>query len=436
MTYNEAQDFIAYAEGFGSRLGLDAIRELLKRLANPQDKRPVVHIAGTNGKGSIFAFLDAILREGGYRVGRYISPTLFTYLERFMINGVSMDEETFARLAERVQAVCRAMADEGFAHPTAFEVETAIAFLYFSEENVDIILLETGMGGREDATNVVAKPIATVFSSISRDHMAFLGDSIALIAREKAGIMRERVPVVLAPMDDTARGVLLEHAEVLCANVVDVGAQEQSLDTVNCDGNGSTFVYEGQRYHISLSGMFQIDNAKTAIAVCRVIQPQFPLREEQIVNGLAKARWAGRFEIMRTTPYTLLRDGAHNPDAARRLKESLLYCFPDCRYHFILGMYRDKEHDVVLRELLPIATSLTAVTPPNPKRALPAEQLFQEAQAIAEELQLWQTSQPVALLLGEPLETAQEQLKQHFSMDAEDVVIVCGSLSLAQIMGN
>ena len=252
MTYEEALQFIDYTNSFGSRLGLDSIRELLNRLGNPQNRCKVIHIAGTNGKGSIFAFLESGLRQGGYRVGRYISPTIFTYLERFQINGSYMKQAVFASLAERVAKECQEMEAEGFLHPTAFEVETAIAFLYFGQEQVDVVLLETGMGGREDATNVVEKPLATVFASISKDHMAFLGDTLAEIAYQKAGIMRDKTPCVLAPMAEEARETLRTEAKRLNCPVVEV--DENAIEVRNMSLEGTEFAYDGTVLNIALLG--------------------------------------------------------------------------------------------------------------------------------------------------------------------------------------
>lgn len=210
MTYEEAYLYMKEAGKRGSVYGTETVKELLLRLGNPQDRVPVVHIAGTNGKGSIFAFVGHILEDAGYVVGRYISPTIFTYLERFQINGYYMKESEFARIMETVIPVCEDMEEAGLPIPTAFELETAVAFLYFVQKKVDIVLLETGMGGKNDATNVVKQPLCTVLASISRDHMQFLGDTLQEILEQKMGILREQVPCVAYPMQDEMRQIWLK----------------------------------------------------------------------------------------------------------------------------------------------------------------------------------------------------------------------------------
>ncbi|MDD5949109.1 MAG: bifunctional folylpolyglutamate synthase/dihydrofolate synthase [Lachnospiraceae bacterium] len=423
MNYQQAYEFIQYSESFGKRLGLKTVKELLRRLDNPQNRRPVIHIAGTNGKGSVFAFLESGLKAGGYRVGRYISPTLFTYLERFQINGEYISEETFAALAEPVEEACRAMVQDGFLHPTVFEVETAIAFLYFAREMVDVVLLETGMGGSEDATNVVDHPLATVFCSISKDHMAFLGNSLTEIAEKKAGIMRKQVPVVIAPMVQECREVLLKKAADYECEVLEVVSPKAEYSI-----EGTRFVYEDREYTIPLLGTFQPDNAACAITVWNRLKEQFPMSEEAFAQGLARTVWKGRFEIMGKRPY-VVRDGAHNADAIRRLKETLAVYFSGRDLHFVIGVFQDKEYSRMLTEIVPMAQSIYTVTPPNRERALPAEQLKQETERVLKEC-----------LGGEQIVVkAFEQVEEALSeavrgSNPEDVVVLFGSLSLARFL--
>ena len=200
MTYEEARSYIEYTDTMGSVLGLDSIKELLRRLGDPQDAVPVIHIAGTNGKGSICAFLDEILESAGYSVGRYISPTIFTYLERFQIDKEYMSEEDFAVYLETVKDAADDMVSDGWGRPTSFETETAVAFCYFCDKKVDFLLLETGMGGLEDATNVCSHPVCTIIASISMDHMHFLGNTLRDIYRQKLGILKKNCPCVAYPL--------------------------------------------------------------------------------------------------------------------------------------------------------------------------------------------------------------------------------------------
>lgn len=419
-----AMDFIAYAGTFGSRLGIETIEELLKRLGNPQNARPVIHVAGTNGKGSIFAFLEGCLKEAGYRVGRYISPTLFGYLERYQINGIWMEQVVFEDLCQRVKRVCDAMVKDGFLHPTAFEVETAIAFLYFEMEAVDVVLLETGMGGAEDATNVVAKPLATVFASISMDHMSFLGDSIEEIVLVKSGIMRQEVPVVIAPMEATARSVLCERARELNAPVTLVKKPK-----AKCRLTQTSFVYNGEEYSISLAGTFQPENAACAIAVCDLIQDALPMSLEQRKKGLQNATWNGRFEVVNERPY-IIRDGAHNVDAARRLKETLKQYFPNKKITFVMGVYKDKQYDDMIAEVSELANAFYTVTPPNPERALSAKTLRAHIISIVKDNP--NIHNAVEIKAFGNMSNALFYAQDHSQND--DVIVVFGSLSLASLL--
>jgi len=213
MTEREAELFIEKCNALGSKPGLETIQKLLEKLDNPQDKIPVLHIAGTNGKGSVFAFVSSVLQEAGYRVGRYISPTISDYRERFQINGKMITKKDLFAQLDVIKPLCEEMETEGYRHPTSFEMETALSFSYFLEKKCDVVLLETGMGGAMDATNVVKEPVLTVFSSISMDHMEFLGDTLEKIAKEKCGIMKKGVPVVSYFQEPEAEHVIAQCAK-------------------------------------------------------------------------------------------------------------------------------------------------------------------------------------------------------------------------------
>lgn len=404
MNYQESMDFIKYTRTLGSRPGTGTERRLLKILGDPQNKLRVVHIAGTNGKGSVFAFYDSILRQGGYTVGRYISPAIFTYLERFQINGSYMSEDEFAELADRAREACRAMVREGLPHPTSFEVETAIAFLYFLEKHVDVVLLETGMGGRDDATNVVSRPLATVFTSISMDHTGFLGKTTGEIAENKAGIMRQGVPVITGIMDSEAEMVLCRQARRLSCPLyrvtagsprTDVTSDEKTpdqkegrryylSDTVS-DESGSDFRLDGTTYHVSLPGTWQPENAALAVVCAHVLNDTLPVTERDISQGLDKARWPGRMEIIGRDPL-VIADGAHNPDGARRLRESMEALFPGRNIIMVAGIFKDKDHRKMLETMLPLCSYFIATESPNKSRALPADALAQEAGGLAPDM--------------------------------------------------
>ena len=411
MDYAKAQEFIDKTAELGSRLGLDSIRELLRRIGNPQDELKVIHVAGTNGKGSTCAFLEHGFRECKMRVGRYISPTLFEYLERYQIDENFMTEEEFVPLVQKVQRVCQDMEKDGFLHPTVFEVETAIAFLYFVEQKVDLVILETGMGGSEDATNVVKSPLATVFTSISYDHMAFLGETIEEIAICKAGIMRRGVPVVCGHMPPVvSKGVktcafvtLEEAAKRISAPLFDADKYELNSEIKN-----------------PLAGPFQWDNLKVAMLTAEVLRKKLSIEMDVFAKGVEKTKWPGRFETIARSP-RIIRDGAHNPDAVLKLKEAI-ETDPEImdRVHLIMGVYADKDYREEIEIIAPVAKSFTAVTSPNAARALEGRILASTAKEILTEI-------PVTYA-----NTMSDAIKI-INPSKEDVIVIFGSLSLAAL---
>lgn len=414
-----AQGFLAYAASFGSRLGLDCIRELLKRLGDPQDQKPVIHIAGTNGKGSICAFLDACFLAAGYRVGRYNSPTLFTYLERYQINDKNVEEAAFLSACYRVYEQACSMEKEGFLFPTAFEVETAIAFCCFVQEKVDVVLLETGMGGRLDATNVVKQPLATVFASISRDHMAFLGDTLSAIAKEKAGIMREQVPVIISPMAEEARQTLICEAEKNASPYVVCSRVPAAFSFA-----GTRFSYQEQDYVLHMLGSYQVDNAITALETLRMVEKVLPVSAEARKKGMEQATWRGRFEVLCSHPL-ILRDGAHNVDAVERLMETLTFYAPGRKFNFVMGVYKDKEVEAMIEKMLPYAAKIYTISSPNEQRRLLASELRDKILVIQKKNQ---REDPVEC---EVLPSLKTQIAQWKKTASDDIYVIFGSLSLA-----
>lgn len=375
MTYNEAYAYIETAGMRGSIYGVETEKELLRRLGNPQDKLAVIHIAGTNGKGSIFAFLDSILEDAGYLVGRYISPVIFTYLERFQIQGTYMTEEAFAAVMEKIIPVCKEMEAEGLPAPTAFEIETAAAFLYFFEKKVDVVLLETGLGGKNDATNVIKKPLCTVLASISRDHMNFLGDTLAEILEEKMGILREQVPCAAYPMQKQLEKQWLDKCDEM--NIETFAADESKLEIEREDLTGSVFLYKGQRYALSVPGVYQIYNSITAIEICNILndfyKERFALENVNIKRGLKRTLWKGRFQKVGEQPLTYI-DGAHNQGGWESLRENIKTYFSGRQLIYICGVLADKEYKKMVDILAPYAECVITVTPDNP-RALKKEEL-------------------------------------------------------------
>lgn len=418
MNYEEAMNFIQNTNKFGSVLGLDNIRELLERLGNPQDQLRVVHIAGTNGKGSTLAFLAGIFRESGYRAGRYVSPASFSYEERFRINEENISKKDLCFYMEKIKNVAEEMVKDGLSHPTMFEIETALSFLYFLDKKVDVVLLETGMGGRLDATNVVKKPIATVIASIGMDHMQFLGDTLEKIASEKAGIIKEGCPVISYDNTKEVNEVIKNkakqmHAKVTFVNSAGIRVFQESL-------NGESFSYRSsdgrwyEKIEIPLLGRHQINNAALALETLNVIKNYYCISDFQTEDGMRKTIWRGRIEILEREPMVIC-DGAHNPDGAKSLLSFLQNNFTNQRLIYIMGVLSDKDYEQMVQILAPSADKIYTVAPDNP-RALSSREL---CNCISKYHQNVEERQRLAECLSEVRQKAEK----------DDVIIICGTLS-------
>ena len=408
MNYIEAQNYIEEKNRLGVVPGLTQVKELLTRLGNPQNACRTLHIAGTNGKGSVFAFVQEGLLAAGYHVGRYISPTIFTYLERFQIDKTSMSRQEFAMYITRVSEVVTQMEKDGFAGPTAFEIETAIAFLYFKERNVDYVLLECGMGGRLDATNVLEKAEITVFSQISMDHMQFLGDTLADIAKEKAGILKHGSFCIASPQQKEVSEVLADIC--LEKQVPYEEVRPEAWNVMSMDLTGSTFSDEKGTYTIRLLGEHQITNAQTAVCVLRKLQ----IEDACIRAGLERTSWPGRLTKVQEKPYIFV-DGAHNEAAWRYLRLAVQKYFTNRRIIYIIGVLKDKEYDKMVEILAPTMARAVTITPATP-RGLPKEVLAHLLEAKHVPTDMAQTS-------AEAMRIALRYAAK------EDVILVCGSLS-------
>ena len=424
MTYQTAMEHIADIGKTGSILGLAAVKELLDRLGNPQDQLQVIHVAGTNGKGSICTFLESMYRAEGKRVGRYISPTLYGYLERFQINGVWMTEDVFAELFDMVYPVLLKMREDAVAIPTVFEVETVIAFLYFVREHVDIVILETGMGGREDATNVVTRPVCTVFASIGMDHMQFLGDTIGKIAYQKAGIIKQECPVVSYPNVPEVCSVLETEWEQCNKNMTErpefCVVKRQDVSGISETIEGSRFRYKGEEYRISLPGSYQIYNAVTAIETKLLLDGN--VNKEALMN----VKWPARFECVCTRPL-LIRDGAHNVDGVKALRESIEKHFTNRRLIFIIGILKDKEYEKMVAILCPMAECVFTITPPT-ERGLPGAVLRDAILPYCKEVSDCES-------VKDAVERAEHKWNQYNEEGMPAVIIAWGSLSYMGLIG-
>lgn len=415
MNYQEARVYLDDAAKYGSVLGLENMREMMAGLGDPQDQLKFIHISGTNGKGSVLAYLSTILKEAGYRVGRYVSPTLFSYRERIQVNEEYIKKESYARHVSAIKKVIDDMTAAGKAHPTPFEIETAVAFLYFAEEHCDIVVLETGLGGDTDATNIIRTPVMEVLVSISMDHMQFLGNTITEIARHKAGIIKPGTVVVSARQQPEAMRVIEEKAKEQRAELVK--ADWTQAENVRYGIKEQSFSYGGlEDLKIHLAGSYQIPNAVTAVEAAAALQKLgYAISEEHLRAGLAKTRWRGRFSVLCEKPLFIM-DGAHNRDGAQMLKASIEQYFDGKRIIAICGMFRDKEYEKVLVLIAPYLSKLIAIETPGNPRALPKEELAQTAKRYLTDV--------------ECAETVVDAVQKAFTQtNEEDVIVAFGSLS-------
>ena len=376
----KAEEFKIKAGALGCVPGLASMRRLMAELGDVQDKLTVIHIAGTNGKGSVSAMLERALRLAGYRTGRYNSPAVFFEEEKFQVNGEPIGKEELDGLFCEIAGACERMTARGFAHPTLFEAETAAAFLWFYRQKCEIVLLEAGLGGAMDATNIIKKPLLSVLTSISMDHMALLGDTLVEIAGQKAGIIKEGCPVVTARQRPEVYEVLARVCRKRRAPLFGVdAAAEAASGPVRYEDGYLCFDWKNYSHlRLSLLGAYQVENGMCAVRTLEVLGGLgFPVKEEVMREGLRTTVWPGRFEVLSRSPL-LVADGAHNADAADKLRRTLELGFTNYRIIYIIGVLRDKEHEKILKCLLPLAEKVYTVTPDSP-RALSGEELCREA---------------------------------------------------------
>ena len=373
MDYQQSRAYIRDAEQYaGGALDLTNIKELMKRLGNPQDQLKYIHVAGTNGKGSVIAYLYTTLTKAGYHVGRYISPSVYSYREKIETEGKPISREKFAEQTTRVAAVIEEMTAEGLAHPTPFEIETAVAFLFFAEEKCDPVILEVGMGGITDATNLITTTELAVLVPISMDHQSFLGNTISEIAEKKAGIIKPGSSVVTIGQE-TALEVIKKTGAEAGADVCVADVSE--AEVLEADFTGQRFCYKGEEYTLSLAGSYQTENAVLALEALRILDERgYHTTLEQRKEGLWATRWNGRLTIIHKDPLFIV-DGAHNPAAADMLEDSVRKYFKDRRLFFVMGVFKDKDYPYIIRKLCPYAEQILAIETPDNPRALPAEEL-------------------------------------------------------------
>lgn len=375
MNYTEAINYIKETAKFGSKLGLSRTERILEFLGNPHKKIKTIHIAGTNGKGSTTAMITNILMESSYKVGCYISPYIEEFEERIEINRNNIPKEDLARAVTAVSKAVEKVVELGYGNPTEFEIITCTGFWYFYEQKVDYVVVEVGLGGRLDSTNVIM-PELSIISSISLDHMAILGDTIEKIAYEKAGIIKKETSVVLYPQQESVYKVFEEISKEKAAPLLKVKSENAKFLNVY-EEEGKTFqniriITEKDEYLVALPllGIHQVQNCNVVINSCEMLMNMgIKITKESILRGLKKVQWPGRLEIMDTMPLVVL-DGAHNIDGIKKLKENLSTYFNYKDLILVLGILADKQVEEMIKEICPMAKRIIAVTPHSERAEL------------------------------------------------------------------
>lgn len=363
MDFLEAQNYLEKVRSQkGIVLGLDTMRHLMAKLNNPQDKVKFIQVAGTNGKGSTAAYLTSILLEAGIKVGRYTSPAVFSSTEQYFACGSCISESEYAK---GVTAVAEAAASLDGETPTAFEQETALAFWYFAKKGCELAILEAGLGGDMDATNIVTTTVCSIITSISMDHCRILGNKISEIAAHKAGIIKPGAPVICIEQKEDAMEPIRAAAKAADTPLYEVHRDE--VRQIFSDKRESiVFFREFENLHLKMLGSCQPENAALAVQAASVLSRSYPIEKKHIYDGIEKTRWGGRFELHSGSPDIIL-DGAHNPDGIRRLRESVNQMFGAVPICYVCGVLADKDYEKEIEILFGRASNVFTVTPPSPR---------------------------------------------------------------------
>ena len=369
MNYEESLQYIHSVNWTFCNLGLERIQCLCEKLGNPQDELKFIHVAGTNGKGSVCAMLDETLRQAGYRVGIYTSPYIKEFNERMRVDGKNIENDELAELTTLIQPIADAMEDK----PTEFELITAIAFEYFRRHRCDVVVLEVGLGGRLDSTNVIKHSLLSIITGIDFDHTKLLGNSIQKIAAEKAGIIKRGSPCVYGGNSTSAGRIIKMVAQQKGAPFYTVDRLQFNLQSMTIDGTVLDFgSHVGLK--LSLLGHHQLTNVQTVLtALDLLIANGMEIPEEAIRRGLEQVKWPARFEKLSESDPLIVYDGAHNPQGVRALVKSIAAYFPDERVNILSGVMGDKEYGEMVERLKPVTARAFVVTPPNNPRSLAAK---------------------------------------------------------------
>lgn len=415
MNYEETMKYITETAKFGSKLGLQRTERILQVLGDPHKKLKAVHIAGTNGKGSTTAMISKILLESGYRVGMYTSPYLEEFEERIQIDNRNIPRDDLCEIITKVSKAISQVVEEGFDHPTEFEIITCAMFLYFFEQKVDFAVIEVGLGGRLDATNVIV-PMLSVITSISYDHMHILGNTLGEIAFEKAGIIKEGVPVVLYPQEEESLKVFERvSAEKKCKLIK---IDRESVEYIETEDIRQRIEVrtEMDNYEVCLSllGQHQLLNCAVAIRASEELMHHgVAIDKQHVLSALSKVKWHGRLEVMSKAPLVVI-DGAHNIDGIRKLADSIDVHFKYRKLYLILGILADKQVEEMVSTIVPKAYNVIAVTPHSERAEL--------AGRLKEIIEDYNPN-------CEAVESYEEAYNKAVSMcDKEDIVVISGSL--------
>ena len=412
MNYKETMEFLDMTRVKGSILGMESIMRLCKELGNPEDYGKVIHIAGTNGKGSTGAFIEHTLMKMGYKVGRFTSPAVFSYEEMWKINEVPISKERLASLMTKVKEAYDRIVSRGEPGPTVFEVETAAAYLYMKEESCHYSLIEVGCGGLTDATNVVKNPVLSVITSISMDHMAFLGDTLEEIASMKAGIIKDNSCVVALYQKDCVNSVIEDAAKAHNAKVTFAHSEDAKITDIT--PYGMKILYDGIDNNIKLTGICQKENYCLAVEALKIVLGVDKL-PNRAFTALGSTEWPGRFEVIADSPLTII-DGCHNEDAAIKLGNTVRQVLKGYRIHAVAGILKDKEVDKIVAEILPLCDTCICVTPPV-DRGLSKEELAKVCEKYCNSVEMADT-------MHDAVAHCRDKYKEK-----DDAILVFGSLS-------
>ena len=369
MTYDEALEYIHGIYWRGSKLGLSRTREILELLGNPQKQLKFIHVAGTNGKGSVCAMLSSIFQKAGYKTGLYISPYIVRFNERMQFNGEPISDTDLAEITEYVSTFAETMQDK----PTEFELVTAIGMEFFKRKNCDIVILETGLGGELDSTNIIDVPEAAVITAIDIDHIKELGGTMESVASAKAGIIKSGGDVVFYGKNDIASSVFVKKCQEVNANFHEVNFESINLKKSDIDGAVFDYSVNDTLYEniiIPLIGTYQIYNCALVLNVVDILRKKFHLSKTAITDGIAAVKWPGRFEILHKSP-VFIADGGHNPHGIQGTVDSIRHHFPDKKIITIMGVMADKDLTPMLEILAPVVKSVHTVKPDNPRAMEP-----------------------------------------------------------------